>query len=98
MNDVPAEEYVWQALHLVDTAQTLYATKHPEQFREMNPLLGAHPSTEAVLVWSVGFAVLHYAILRELQARGINPSRFERVTIAVKGAGVAINFTMGARP
>ena len=34
----------------------------------------------------------------ELQARGINPSRFERVTIAVKGAGVAINFTMGARP
>ena len=97
-DSIPTEEDVWQALHAVDTVQTLYAARHPDHFREVNPLLGAHPSTSTVLVWSVGTAALHYAILRQLQRHGVNPRGFERVTIGLTGTGVVFNMAMGVRP
>jgi hypothetical protein len=36
-------------LQLVDAAQTSYVSKHPEQFKESNPLYGSHPSDAKII-------------------------------------------------
>ena len=41
---LPKEEWVWQSLHTIDMVQTIRIAKNPDKFRELNPLLGKHPS------------------------------------------------------
>ncbi len=50
-------EKIWQAMHLVDVAQTI---KGP----------GEQPSTESVLVWGAAIGVAHYAFDRWMTRTG----------------------------
>jgi hypothetical protein len=38
-------EATWQILHFIDWRQTRTIAKNPDKYREMNPILGEHPST-----------------------------------------------------
>lgn len=94
IKDLPRSEWVWQSLHLVDGIQTYKAAQRPDLYREVNPLLGPHPSTGEVVAYTVGMSILHAAAASYIQRTYGEPSLtfFEYTTIAVKGAGVAINF------
>jgi hypothetical protein len=49
---------------IVDLLQTRYIASNPQKFRELNVVLGEHPSVSAVnlyfAAWLVGMAVLAY--------------------------------------
>lgn len=55
----------WLATRAVDWGQTRYIARNPDKFRELNPMLGAHPSlgevNRAFLVsTAVGLLAAHY--------------------------------------
>lgn len=63
------EELRWGAAlavtRLVDWGQTRYIAKHPDRFREVNPLIGDHPSLGEVnrhfiVSTALMFAAAHY--------------------------------------
>lgn len=63
------EELRWGAAlavtRLVDWGQTRYIAKHPDRFREVNPLIGDHPSIGEVnrhfiVSTALMFAAAHY--------------------------------------
>ena len=37
-------------LQIIDGAQTSYASHHPDEFKEANPLLGSHPSDAKIVL------------------------------------------------
>lgn len=51
---------------LTDMAQTLYIADNPNEYSEMNPLLGKHPSQEKVVGYFMGWIVAHTAIAMAL--------------------------------
>lgn len=57
-------EKAWQAMHLVDVAQTLNGPASDPCYSEQDPitssLIGEHPSRGEVLAWGVGLSVTHY--------------------------------------
>ena len=56
---------------VIDWGQTRYISKHPEQYREMNPWLGPHPSTQNVDLFFVASLVgTYYLADRFPTARG----------------------------
>lgn len=91
---LPKSEWVWQSLHLVDGIQSYKAAQRPDLYRETNPFLGAHPSTGEVIAYTVGMSILHAAAASYIQENYSETDLkfFEYTTIAVKGAGVALNF------
>jgi hypothetical protein len=60
-------EVAWQAMHVVDTLQTLQIASD-RRYREAESawLLGERPKDETVLVWSVGTALAHAGITQLL--------------------------------
>lgn len=51
--------------HVIDWGQTRYIATHPERFRELNPMIGEHPSVGGVNRYFLAsgafmFAVAHY--------------------------------------
>lgn len=49
-------------LQVVDGLQTHYAVKHPDQFREANPLLGGEPSDAKIILFkSAAVGVAYWA-------------------------------------
>lgn len=97
---LPASEYLYQGVHLVDTSQTLEIARHPAQYREVDSawMLGAHPSTGRVIAWSIGEAALHACIAHELIGHSaILTNAFEALTIGNAGSDVAHNFSIGLR-
>lgn len=66
-----AAESTWLALHAVDTLQTVQIAKHPECFRESNPIAAGvygtdHPSAGRVAVTNVALAFVHSVVSRWL--------------------------------
>jgi hypothetical protein len=51
------------ALSLIgaDFAQTEYIARHPQQYYELNPILGKHPTQGAVAVYFAGVAAVNVA-------------------------------------
>lgn len=59
------QEVAWQALNVVDTAQTLYIADHPAQWQEVGEaslFCGSHPSRKSVIGTMMLFAVIHFAV------------------------------------
>ena len=63
-------EASWQILNVAD----IYVTdKAIEQGgKELNPVIGSHPSDDELVAWGIGFAVLHYFVTGYLQDK--NPT------------------------
>lgn len=94
IDNLPKSEFVWQGLHLVDGIQTYKAAQRPNLYREVNPLLGSHPSTGEVIAYTAGMSVIHAGLACWIREKYGEPSSqfFQYTTIAIKGAGVALNF------
>lgn len=101
-----AEDTAWQsgviALKLMDWSQTRYIAKHPNEYYEINPILGRHPSTSDVDLYFAGSILLHTAIAMALPPKAtvmgydINPRRiFQAVQIGLNGVCVAHNLSIG---
>lgn len=97
--ELPAAEYVYQGLHLIDTSQTLEIARRPRQWREVDSawMVGQHPSTRPVVAWSIGESVLHACVAHELIGHPILTNAFEAITIGNVGYDVAHNFSIGIK-
>lgn len=88
-------EGTYQVLHFMDWRQTRYIAKNPDDYYEMNPILGRHPSTTEVDVYFVSTALLHPIITHYL------PKKYrpwwQGITITMSGACVINNFAVGIR-
>jgi hypothetical protein len=94
------DEATWQALHAVDTAQTLRASQS-DCFREQESawLIGAHPNEAKVAAWAVGEAGLH-AFVTGWLLENDHPTlekAWQVVTIGQTGYTVAHNISVGVR-
>lgn len=90
-----AREGAFLALDLADLGQTRYIARHPEQFYEVNPLIGRHPSVGRVDAVFAGEALAHVAISYTLPER-FRPA-WQYGSIAFEGALVAHNAHIGIR-
>jgi hypothetical protein len=90
-----AREVVWMILHAVDWGQTLEIARHPDDFREMNPILGTHPTVGRVNLYMGAWALAHPAISYLLP--GDWRKTWQYLTIGVSFTSTANNFNLGLR-
>lgn len=54
-------QLLYTALHMIDWGQTRHIARHPEKFKELNPVLGDHPSvTEVDLYFTSSIAAMWF--------------------------------------
>ena len=88
------------SLLLVDMSQTLYISSHNE-YRELNPVLGEHPSKDKVYAYFLGTIVVHTAVSYLIEkVPGIeNPKQWRRAWqgsfIVIESGVVSRNLTIG---
>ena len=90
-----ALQVVGNGLILMDCHQTMRIAAHPETYRELNPLLGVHPSKERVLAscaaWLLTVNLLDYVL----------DEKWSNIlwigVIGGHGAAVANNWSVGLR-
>lgn len=102
------QEVTWQALNLVDTAQTLYIADHPAHWQEVGQagiFCGNHPSRGGVIATMAGFALLHYAVtvgIENLVQQNNDYEVVQRVwqytNLGFKAYTVVNNHAMGIKP
>lgn len=102
------QEVTWQALNLVDTAQTLYIADHPAQYQEVGQaalFTGNHPTRGAVIGTMAGFALLHYAVtvgIENLYQQNHDYEVVQRIwqytNLGYKTYTVVNNHSMGIKP
>lgn len=54
-----AREAAYLALHVADWGQTLYIADHPGEYRELNGVLGSHPSRGEVNGYFIATGLVH---------------------------------------
>lgn len=86
---------VYTALHLMDWAQTRTIARNPERWRELNPILGAHPSTREVDQYFALTLVGHYVVANLLPDK--YRSLFQHVTISMEAAVTRNNIVLGIK-
>jgi hypothetical protein len=90
-----AFEAVYAGLTIVDWGQTRDIAKHPQQYSEMNPLLGKHPSLDKVDILIPTGIVAHGIISMAL------PPKYRRywqvIFIGIEGVAVLQNYNAGLR-
>lgn len=85
-------ELAYQAVHVIDLAQTLQISKHPE-LRESNWFLGEHPRSSKIAVWYAGTAYGHAFVTSALERE--NAPRWMCRTWQALTIGDAINAVYG---
>jgi hypothetical protein len=92
-----AYESAYQALHVVDTIQTLKIRKHSLVY-ETNPILGKHPSDAEVISYMAAESVAHFfitsALSRSKAPRWLNSS-WHYLSIGWNGRNVVVNYRNG---
>ena len=83
------------ALIVADWAQTRYIAANPQQFHELSPLLGSHPSVGAVNRHFVGSLLVNNAIYYVLPENG--KRNWSLIVTGVEGTLVAHNASIGIR-
>jgi len=83
------------ALHIADWRQTRYITEHPQIYREMNPLLGPHPSKAEVDRFFLLTGIGTYLIADYLQ--GDTRTTFLSVFSVLKFSAVYNNYSIGIK-
>jgi len=86
-------EVIAEGLIATDFAQTRTIAANPQQWSELNPLLGSHPSVGKVNLLAVGVLIAHPVISYLLP----RPYRevFQYVTIGVEATAVSHNYQIG---
>ena len=100
---MPRAELAYQAVHAVDTLQTLQIARHPKCYAENDQawLIGAHPSEGDVLAWGIGLAALHAAVMKALADREAPrwiQAGWQMVTLGMPAYDVAHNARIGLGP
>ena len=88
---LPKLEYAWQALNIIDTAQTAHCLDKGT-CEEANPLIGKHPSTGKLIAYKAGMGAMHFGVtrlLQEIAPEWVRP--WEIVSVAVQGGVVVAN-------
>jgi hypothetical protein len=100
--ETKVEEALYQALHLVDTSQTIYIAKHPDRFYESESAwaIGKHPSESRVIGYMALDAAGHAAVTATLVS--LNAPRWltrtwELLTIVDSGRCVGNNLRIGIK-
>jgi len=88
------KEACWMVLHVIDYKQTQYAMDRPDEFSELNPMLGDHPSEGRLNTFAVVGGVTHFLTTHYFDGfRGT----WQNVTLGLKVAVVGNNFHVGAK-
>jgi hypothetical protein len=88
-----ALEVLWQCLHAVDWGQTLDIASRPERYREINPLIGEHPSRARVNAY-MGLSTLTHIGITHLLPKSYRPY-WQMITIGISGTLIIHNFNIG---
>lgn len=97
-----AENWTWKdtarqagvvSILAVDMGQTLYIAGHPDEWREINPVLGSHPDKDKVWGYFISCAVVHTLVSLALPPK--SRSIWQYSTIAVEGLVVGRNYGIG---
>ena len=89
---LPDLEYVWQALNIVDAAQTIHCVRTIDGCYEANPLLGKHPSTGKIIAFKAANGVGHLLVTRYLQKHKPHlVKKWEIISIGIQGTVVVAN-------
>jgi hypothetical protein len=97
--ELPTLEYVYQGLNVVDTLQTIQVAKHPDEYRELNPFIGSHPSDAKVIGAGAVFGIGHALLTNYFQEK-YSPEfvkKWEYISIGVKASVVTHNYIIGVR-
>ena len=85
-------EMTWQALNVIDAAETLYFI-HRDTTRELNPILGPRPSPIQVIGLKTVAGFAHYYFMDKLyDYNPVYAKRAEYFTIFAQGMIVGLNF------
>lgn len=84
-------------LQVIDGLQTHYATHHPDQFREANPLLGSYPSDGKIIAVKSLLVGGTYYVLKDAdsQTRKTVLTVLDCIYIGVTAHNAAIGVRMG---
>lgn len=88
-------EIVYSVLHVVDWQQTRTIAANPERYKELNPLLGKHPSIQEVDIYMASSLLAHIGIAYILPLKW--REAFQYVTIGERGSTVYGNIRIGIR-
>jgi hypothetical protein len=84
-----AGEILWQALHLIDWGHTRYIADNPDEYYEINPILGDHPDKRRVDTYMAVSALLHPVIT------GILPKETEILGFKIKPRAIWQSISIG---
>jgi hypothetical protein len=86
-------EITFVAITIADWNQTLHVADHPEKWKELNPILGEHPSRGEVSIYMGTSIILHAAIAYILP----QPYRtwWQYAWIGIETAAVGNNLSVG---
>ena len=85
-------EVGWQVIHVVDWGQTLEIARNPNDYHELNPIMGRHPSVGNVNVYMGLSSVAHVAISVLIPKE--YKETWQWITIGLSGACVISNFNI----
>lgn len=94
----------WIFLHGLDYGQTRYIAANPQDWKELNPILGPHPTDGQVNLFFLGSAVAHLAMSHFApdiaEWLGGDPKkdwrrRWQMMSIVIKGGVVGRNMAIG---
>jgi hypothetical protein len=93
-------EVASETMILMDYGQTLNIARNPQKYSEMNPIIGRHPSTEAVSRYFISWIIIHPIVTHFLPSKSkdhkwINRENWQYVTIAVEAGAVGNNLSIG---
>lgn len=90
-DDFANRQRVYHALNAIDAAQTCHILG--KGGRELNPILGSHPSCMNVVTFKLASSMAHEFIARKLNERDSDAARvFQIISIGIQGGVVAANF------
>ena len=88
-------QLTYTALHIADWGQTRYVAKHPESYKEANPLIGEHPSVKKVDRYMASTLIMHTVISFWMQ--GEDRRIWQCISIGAKAAAVGHNYRIGVK-
>jgi hypothetical protein len=88
-------EISYDALLTSDMLMTRNAM-HAGQYREINPIVGDHPSDGRLYGWLAAGGAVHWLISNAFPS-GANRNAFQYITIGIEGFVVAHNYRIGLR-
>ena len=85
---------LYLALHLIDWGQTMNIHQDPVHYRELNPLIGTHPSRGDVNRYFIGSTVFVYTMDKYILKEN---KTFRFIAISLAAAAVVRNQTIGLK-